>query len=195
MIGLRSRVKLNDRRLARKVDQASFRSLGHAAGAIRLTASRSIRRRKSGKPSSPGTPPHTRTGNLKRAIRYEIDKMAGVVVGADIGPVNLKGGRLWDLHEHGGVSRRRRLLKEHAFSPGEYGPIRIKQGGYNTSFHRTKLRTRAQANRATRLISEENIRRRDIAAAGRRYPKRPFMGPALEKNRSRLPRFWANSVR
>lgn len=195
MIGLRSRVKLNDRRLTRKVDQASFRSLVHAAGAIRLTASRSIRRRKSGKPSEPGTPPNTRTGNLKRAIRYEIDKRAGVVVGADIGPVNLKGGRLWDLHEYGGVSRHRRLLKEHVFSPGEYGPIRIKQVGYNTGFHRTKLRTRAQANRATRLLNEENIRRRGIAAAGRRYPKRPFMGPALEKNRSRLPRFWANSVR
>lgn len=195
MIGLKSRVKLDDRRLAKKVDQASFRSIGHAAGAIRLTASRSIRRRKGDKPSRPGTPPHTQTGNLKRAIRYEVEKMAGVAVGADIGPVNLKGGRLWNLHEHGGVSRHRRLLKEHVFAPGEYGPIRIKKTGYNTSFHRTKLRTRAQANRATRLMNEENSRRRSIAAAGRRYPKRPFMGPALEKNRSRLPRFWANSVR
>ena len=28
-----------------------------------------------------------------------------------------------------------------------------------------------------------------------RYPKRPFMGPALEKTKSRLPKFWAGSVR
>ena len=28
-----------------------------------------------------------------------------------------------------------------------------------------------------------------------RYPKRPFMGPALEKTQSRLPRHWAGSVR
>jgi len=28
-----------------------------------------------------------------------------------------------------------------------------------------------------------------------RYPKRPFMGPALEKLRPRLPRMWAGSVR
>jgi len=27
------------------------------------------------------------------------------------------------------------------------------------------------------------------------YPKRPFMGPALMKMQSRLPRLWANSVR
>jgi hypothetical protein len=28
-----------------------------------------------------------------------------------------------------------------------------------------------------------------------RYPRRPFMGPALEKTRDRLPRMWAGSVR
>ncbi len=28
-----------------------------------------------------------------------------------------------------------------------------------------------------------------------RFPKRPFMGPALEKLRDRLPRMWAGSIR
>jgi hypothetical protein len=28
-----------------------------------------------------------------------------------------------------------------------------------------------------------------------RYPKRPFMGPALEKVKDRLPSFWAGSVK
>ncbi|MFM8216585.1 MAG: hypothetical protein ACKN82_18365, partial [Pirellula sp.] len=28
-----------------------------------------------------------------------------------------------------------------------------------------------------------------------RYPKRPFMGPALDKVKDRLPPLWANSVR
>lgn len=28
-----------------------------------------------------------------------------------------------------------------------------------------------------------------------RYPRRPFMRPALEKTKNRLPRMWANSVR
>jgi hypothetical protein len=30
---------------------------------------------------------------------------------------------------------------------------------------------------------------------GERYPKRPFMAPALEKTKDRLPKFWAGSVR
>ena len=30
---------------------------------------------------------------------------------------------------------------------------------------------------------------------GRRYPKRPIMGPALEKTKDRLPKLWAGSVR
>ena len=30
---------------------------------------------------------------------------------------------------------------------------------------------------------------------GQRYPKRPFMGPALETTTERLPRKWAGSVR
>jgi hypothetical protein len=43
------------------------------------------------------------------------------------------------------------------------------------------------------LIVEENERRSDNKP--RHYPKRPFMKPALEANRSRLPTFWANSVK
>ena len=30
---------------------------------------------------------------------------------------------------------------------------------------------------------------------GQRYPKRPFMGPALEQNQDKLPKLWANSVK
>ena len=30
---------------------------------------------------------------------------------------------------------------------------------------------------------------------GERYPRRPFMGPALEKTKERLPKMWAGSVR
>lgn len=30
---------------------------------------------------------------------------------------------------------------------------------------------------------------------GQRYAKRPFMGPALEKTKDRLPKLWAGSVR
>ncbi len=127
---------------------------------------------------------------LKRVIRYELAANKTEVV---IGPVNEIAGKIWNLHEFGGVATKRRKLKPHRFKVGEFGPIRVKQHGPKTSFARIRLTTAAQANRATRLIEAENDRRRD--SKPRRYPKRPFMKPALEIHRSRLPAFWANSVK
>lgn len=172
------------RKLQQKVAAASFRSLGHAGGAIRLTARRSIRRRKT--TSQPGSPPHTQTGRLKRSIRYEVVDATTVVVG----PVNELAGKIWNLHEFGGRTQRRKL-RQHRFAVGEFGPVAAEQVGIKTSFRRGRIRTAAQAERANRLIAEENARRATVV----RYPKRPFMGPALEANRARLPKFWANSVK
>ena len=62
-----------------------------------------------------------------------------------------------------------------------------------TSGDAIRLMTVGQAARATRLIDEENQRRG--ASRPRRYPKRPFMKPALDTNRSRLPSFWRDSVK
>lgn len=185
MIQIKTRTKLQAGKVRKKVEQANFRSLGHAGGAIRLTARRSIRRRK--KPSRPGTPPNTPTGRLKRTIHYEVT--ASDVV---IGPINEVGGKLWNIHEFGGTIRGRRKLKAHQFSIGEFGPIRVKTQGFNRRFARIQLLTAAQADRATQLIEQENERR---SGEVRKYPKRPFMGPALNINRPRLPKFWANSVK
>jgi hypothetical protein len=125
---------------------------------------------------------------MKRVIRYEVSSNKTEVF---IGPVNEFAGKIWNLHEFGGRTKSRRRLKAHEFSPGEYGPIRIKYRGFNTKFARIRLRTASQAARATRLIDEENVRRQGQES---NYPKRPFMKPALDTNRARLPKFWANSV-
>jgi hypothetical protein len=134
-------------------------------------------------------PPQSRTsiGTQPRIIS------PGPVPGFFPGPVNEIAGRLWNLHEFGGMATKRRKLKPHRFRVGEHGPIRIKQHGNKTKFARIELRTAAQANRATRLIAEENERRSDNKP--RHYPKPPFMKPALDANWSRLPMFWGNSVK
>jgi hypothetical protein len=182
---IRTRVRFDANRVKKKVDQANFRSLGHAGGTIRKTAYRSIRKRK--KPSLPGSPPSSPTGRLRRSFRYEVERQTPGVV---IGPVNEISGRLWNLHEFGGIARKRRRLKRHRFRFGQHGPIRSIGNG---KFVRIELRTAAQANRARRLIAEENQRRG--AAKPRRYPKRPFMKPALDTHRAQLPKFWRDSVR
>lgn len=187
MIEATVRTQFDKQKLKKKVETATFTSLRHAGGAIGKTARFSIRRRK--KPSRPGSPPHTPTGMLKRVIRYEVSNNKTEVT---IGPVNQIAGRIWNLHEFGGTATKRRKLKPHRFRVGEFGPIRVKHQGIKTSFARVQLQTKAQANRATRLIVEENERRGE--SKPRHYPKRPFMKPALEANRSRLPTFWANSI-
>lgn len=130
MIGTKVTVKFERRKVLMKAKIANIQNLGHAGGAIRKLARSSIRKRPTA--SVAGSPPHSRKGQLKRAILYAVDKRQEVVViGPDVEIVG-KSGR---AHELGGRFRRER------------------------------------------------------------YPKRPFMGPALEKLKDRLPKFWTNSVR
>ncbi len=124
------RFKDETKRVLKRARESSFKSLGHAGAAIRMTARRSIKR--GGGKSQEGTPPHTRKGRLKNAIMYAVEReRQTVVVGPDVGMAGTAG----KAHEFGGRYRK------------------------------------------------EN------------YPKRPFMGPALEKLKNRLPKEWANSVK
>jgi len=130
MVGMKARTRSQMHKVARKAKRANIESLGHAGGAIRLAAVRSVRKRKG--PAPQGEPPHTHTRRLPRAIKYAVEKKRQVVV---IGPDVESFGTAGKAHEHGGKFR------------------------------------------------------------GERYPKRPFMGPALEKTKDRLPKFWAGSVK
>jgi hypothetical protein len=97
MFGMKCRSRLDARKVRKKAEAGTFKSLNHAAAAIRLTARRSIRR--SSKKSSSGTPPHTRRGLLKRALLYNVDKAK---MRAVIGPAYSIAGRSGSAHEFGG---------------------------------------------------------------------------------------------
>ena len=114
----------------KRAKEATFRNLTHAASALRLTARRSLRRRK--RPSAPGQPPSSPTGRLKASILFAVDRSRDYAV---IGPSRNLIGPAGQEHEHGAHIRKER------------------------------------------------------------FPKRPYMGPALEKLRPRLAHLWAGSVR
>jgi len=92
------------RKAMQAIRRAEIRSLSHAAAAIRLQAVRSIRQSPRNQPSAPGTPPHTRKGQLRRAILYallEENGMPFAIVGPSFDLVGLSG----KAHEFGGPYR------------------------------------------------------------------------------------------
>lgn len=98
-------------RVAAAEKRASFKNLGHAAAVVRKVAVRSIKagkrvsKRQSRMGSSPaapaGTPPHSPTGRLKRAILFAQEPEAAV-----IGPSADLFGNAGKAHEFGGRFRR-----------------------------------------------------------------------------------------
>lgn len=112
------RVRINEQ-LQQKLEEAAktatFRNFGHAMAAIRKTAQGSIeraakeprqnasRKRKRRRavptiPSPPGSPPRTRRGQLKRAIRFDVTETSAVA-----GPIHTIVGESAAAHEFGGT--------------------------------------------------------------------------------------------
>jgi hypothetical protein len=109
---MRGRSRFDARKVRKKAEAGTFKSLNHAAAAIRLTARRSIRR--SPKESAAGTPPHTRRGLLKRALLYKVDKGK---MSAVIGPAYSIVGRSGSAHEFGGKYYGRKYPKRAFLGP------------------------------------------------------------------------------
>jgi hypothetical protein len=101
MIATKVKTKLDASKVVKAARKGSIVSLGHAGAAIRLTARRSIR--KSAKPSPAGTPPHTRKGRIRNAIKYAVIAAAqAVVIGPDVEVAGTSG----KAHEFGGRYKR-----------------------------------------------------------------------------------------
>ena len=79
------------------IEKAERKALAKSAYRIFRDAQQSIKRSKGS--SQPGTPPHTRRGMLRKAIRYRIDYTVPFAV---IGPVGSGVGPIGELHEFGG---------------------------------------------------------------------------------------------
>jgi len=112
MAGIKVRTRSDIPKVLRKIRRANIENLGHAGGAIRLAAKSSIK--KSPEPSAPGTPPHTRRGQLPGSILYAVEKQKQRVV---VGPDYMKVGRSATAHEFGGRYRKERFGKRQFMGP------------------------------------------------------------------------------
>lgn len=158
-----------------KIGKRVAKGLNRAGGSVKLTSQRSLRRRK--KSSEPGTPPtrRTETGRGLSAILYGFDGRDSVV----IGPVKFNGSRgiepmstVPGLHERGEAA----TIAESRF---------VMPSGEATPW-------RAASRRPVRLRPGQRVeqRRRSV-----KYSARPFMQPALEKIKPRLPKLFAGSIK
>lgn len=184
--------------IRQRSDQTSLGALYKASAYLRTSARRSIR--KSGRPAQPGRPPHTYRGQLKRSILFAVDKKR---LSALIGPSASLISDIAKYHEFGGVQTskgERKVYVHHGVGPIDFRPgytnptyskskllkgrkfARVKGGYQGVVF--AKLKTAQQVQRATfldrQLWSDQSLVKK------RRYPRRPFMGPALQASASQL---------
>jgi hypothetical protein len=124
------RIEFDEEKVLNAVKSGNAKALRRAGAYVRKSARNSVSR--SAKSSSPGAPPHTRRGLLKRSILFGVENQRQSVV---IGPAKSLIGISMTAHEFGGMYRRRK------------------------------------------------------------YPKRPLMGPTLERVAPQLPKLWRDSVK
>lgn len=191
------RIVDESRRVRARTRAGTITSLGRAGAYIRGIARRSIAKRPKGKTSSPGRQPFTHTGALKNSIQFEVNKGLGTVA---IGPTRTGIGKIGAIHEFGANVGAGKFRQEYRL--GEVGPIALNAGLVRRArflkgaVQWTELKTPAMVARSNSIAKFIPIGQGGLAGpnAGK-YPPRPFMRPALERSRDRLPAFWRNSVR
>jgi phage gpG-like protein len=95
MFGIDAKIVKEFRRVESAAKRAQFESLRHAAASIRIDVQQSIE--KSSESSSPGDPPHSRRGQLKRSIVFDAGPDEAIV-----GPRFSVMGESAGAHEFGG---------------------------------------------------------------------------------------------
>ena len=109
---MRSEVEFDADGLVARVAKASVEMLRRMGAYVRTVARRKVRT--SERPSTPGTPPHSRTGALKRGILFGVEKRRTSVV---IGPSERFVGTSAAAHEFGGAYKRERYPKRPLMGP------------------------------------------------------------------------------
>ncbi|MDO4571202.1 MAG: hypothetical protein Q4D38_12515 [Planctomycetia bacterium] len=173
-------------------------NLKRAGACVRRTARQSIRKvSKTSTRSKPGEPPRSHRGTLREGILYDVNPATATVI---VGPIKNRAGKVPHILEFGGRTKPSSVWKKRIYQVGQWGPVDVSdtkrwQSHQKTSGHnengaavwrwtvRRRLVSEKQARRATHLWNE-------ILHGGRltsddlvTIEPRPYMRPALEKNR------------
>ena len=166
---------------------AGLAGLRKAAYQVRKAARRAVKRSK--QYSRPGSPPHTRKGQLRRAILYGVDNNQALAV---VGPAAHLISDIARYHEYGGLQVRKRKRK--MYQVGGAGPLDLRTGKNSKGgVVFAKLKNERQVARATRL--DRQIWPDGTLVKKQKYPQRPLMGPTLIKQAPSLPKYWEDSLR
>jgi len=190
MIGARVKTRMDSRKVVRAGREGSVKNLGKAGAYLRGIARRSIKVSK--EPAAPGHQPHSRKGRIKNAILFAVEKPRQGVV---IGPAATAVGKIGHTHEFGGTEppkKRKNRKTNWKLEVGGHGPISVEGGKPVVVTLKTARQVARAKEEAQRLPPAQ---RPGESKRPRKYPRRPFMGPALEIGRPVLPKMWANSVR
>ena len=109
---MNTKVEFDEDGLVARVAKASLAVLRRMGAYVRRAAQHKVR--SSEKPSPPGTPPHSKTGALKRGILFGVEKRRQSVV---IGPSERFVGESMSAHEFGGRYRKERYPKRPLMGP------------------------------------------------------------------------------
>ncbi|MBR2487561.1 MAG: hypothetical protein IKB52_00380 [Kiritimatiellae bacterium] len=109
---MRSEIEFDADGLVARVARASVEILRRMGAYVRTVARRKVRPGE--RPSPAGTPPHSRTGALKRGILFGVERRQASVV---IGPSERFVGTSMAAHEFGGAYKRERYPKRSLMGP------------------------------------------------------------------------------
>ena len=109
---MRSEIDFDADGLVARVARASVEILRRMGAYVRTVARRKVRPGE--RPSPAGTPPHSRTGALKRGILFGVERRQASVV---IGPSERFVGTSMAAHEFGGAYKRERYPRRPLMGP------------------------------------------------------------------------------
>ena len=109
---MKSEIEFDEEGLVARIAKAAVDILRRMGAYVRTVVRRKVRT--SERPSPAGTPPHSRTGALRRGILFGVEKRRQSVV---IGPSERFVGTSMSAHEFGGAYKRERYPKRPLMGP------------------------------------------------------------------------------